>query len=75
MRLLSFLLLAAIHGYRYVLSPLWPGVCRFEPSCSAYALTAVRRFGALRGSWMGGTGLDPVPQVAAEKRIGTGHRR
>jgi hypothetical protein len=46
--------------------------CRFQPSCSAYAITSLRRYGALRGSWLaarrlarchpwGGSGPDPVP--------------
>ncbi|MBV8685233.1 MAG: membrane protein insertion efficiency factor YidD [Alphaproteobacteria bacterium] len=49
-----------------------PPSCRFQPSCSAYAITALRRYGALRGSWLaarrllrchpwGGSGYDPVP--------------
>jgi putative membrane protein insertion efficiency factor len=49
-----------------------PPSCRYQPSCSAYAITALRRYGALRGSWLaakrlarchpwGGSGPDPVP--------------
>jgi uncharacterized protein len=53
-------------------SRLIPPTCRFSPSCSAYAITAWSRYGALRGSWLaakrllrchpwGGCGHDPVP--------------
>lgn len=79
-RLLATLLAALIRLYRWTLSPLQPFVfgplarCRFTPSCSAYALEAVERHGALRGSWLalrrvcrchpwGGCGPDPVPPV------------
>jgi hypothetical protein len=66
-------LLAAIRGYRYFLSPWWGGGCRFEPTCSAYALEAIERHGAVKGSlfatrrlacchpWHHG-GFDPVPK-------------
>ena len=63
-----------IHGYRLLISPLLPGSCRYVPSCSAYALEAVGRFGALRGGWLaarrlarchpwGKSGYDPVPEA------------
>ncbi|MDO4609689.1 MAG: membrane protein insertion efficiency factor YidD [Corynebacterium sp.] len=60
--------------YRSGISPLkGHGSCRFEPTCSAYALTAIRRFGALRGGWLAlmrilrcapwhPGGWDPVPR-------------
>lgn len=58
--------------YQAILSPLLPAACRFEPTCSAYAVEAIQRHGALRGMWLagkrllrcrpgGGGGADPVP--------------
>ncbi len=44
-------LIAAIRGYRLLLSPILPPSCRYTPTCSEYALEAVTRFGAARGSW------------------------
>ena len=66
------LILAALRGYQLMISPWLPACCRYEPSCSEYAVTAVRRFGALDGSWraakrllrchpFGSFGHDPVP--------------
>ena len=61
-----------IRAYRYAVSPLFVPSCRFHPSCSAYALEAVERHGALRGAWLAlkrllrcqpwhAGGCDPVP--------------
>lgn len=58
--------------YKKVISPLLPGACRFTPTCSVYAMEALRRYGPLKGSWLalkrivrcnpwGGSGYDPVP--------------
>lgn len=63
--------IAAIQAYQYLVSPYLPGMCRYEPSCSQYAVDAISRYGVLRGSWLGvrriarchpagGSGYDPV---------------
>lgn len=70
--LLGLLLLGGIRLYQGLVAPFLPPACRFEPSCSRYAEQAIRRHGAVRGSWLalrrlgrchpfGGCGLDPVP--------------
>jgi putative membrane protein insertion efficiency factor len=66
-----------IRAYQLVWSPMRPQTCRFYPSCSAYALTAIQRFGILRGSWLAARrllrchpwnpgGVDHVPQRGPE---------
>lgn len=66
------LLLAFIRFYQYAVSPLIPPRCRYTPTCSQYALEAVKKYGALKGGWLackrivrchpwGGCGHDPVP--------------
>jgi putative membrane protein insertion efficiency factor len=66
------LLVALLSGYRLLVGPLTGGRCRFHPSCSAYALEAVRVHGALKGATLStwrvlrcspftAGGLDPVP--------------
>jgi len=45
-------LMALLRVYRTVISPLLPPACRFYPSCSNYAIDAIARHGALRGTWM-----------------------
>ncbi len=66
------LLLGLLRGYKRFVSPLLPPACRFEPTCSVYAMDAVARHGALRGSWLAVRrlarchpfnpgGWDPVP--------------
>jgi len=47
------LAIAIIHGYGYLISPLLGPCCRYTPTCSAYTVQAIRRYGVLRGSIMG----------------------
>jgi len=76
-RLVTCALSAPIHFYRRFISPMSPPACRFQPTCSAYALEALHRHGPVRGlalaikrvarchpiSWLGGSsGFDPVPK-------------
>ncbi|MFV0586203.1 membrane protein insertion efficiency factor YidD [Bacteroides reticulotermitis] len=69
---LSFLLLIPIYFYRACISPLIPPSCRFTPTCSAYALEAIKKHGPIKGLYLtvrrilrchpwGGSGYDPVP--------------
>ena len=46
------LLLALIRFYRRRISPLAPGKCRYSPTCSAYAVEAIEKYGAAKGSWL-----------------------
>ncbi|HWX81663.1 MAG TPA: membrane protein insertion efficiency factor YidD [Steroidobacteraceae bacterium] len=66
------ILLWTIRGYQLAISPMLGPRCRFYPSCSCYAHTAIERFGAWRGFWLGvrrllrchpftDGGYDPVP--------------
>ncbi len=70
--MIARVLVLAVRGYRYFLSPLLGPSCRFHPSCSAYAEEALARHGALRGTWLAVRrlcrcgpwnpgGHDPVP--------------
>ena len=67
------LALGIIRAYRFIGSPWLGTACRFWPTCSEYAMHAIERYGAWRGSWMMVTrlarchpysagGVDPVPQ-------------
>ncbi|HYO17380.1 MAG TPA: membrane protein insertion efficiency factor YidD [Dermatophilaceae bacterium] len=78
-RLAALPLELLIRVYRLLVSPLLPSVCRFYPSCSSYGLTAVRRFGLLRGGWLttrrlmrchpwNPGGVDHVPQRGIDGR-------
>ena len=72
MNILIIILSFPIKVYRLIISPLTASSCRFQPTCSEYALEALRKHGVLRGSLLsiqrvarcnpfGGSGFDPVP--------------
>ncbi|MGK7890714.1 MAG: membrane protein insertion efficiency factor YidD [Leptolyngbyaceae cyanobacterium] len=69
----STVAIALIRTYRTLISPLFPPVCRYQPTCSTYMIEAIRQYGVLRGGWLGlrrllrchpfhPGGYDPVPQ-------------
>ncbi len=71
-RVLALPLIVVVRFYQLCISPLTPPSCRFTPTCSQYALEALRRHGPIKGSWLtlrrlarchpwGGSGYDPVP--------------
>ncbi|MDR1602663.1 MAG: membrane protein insertion efficiency factor YidD [Tannerella sp.] len=71
-RLLVQILLMPVYFYKYCISPLKPATCRYTPTCSEYAVQALKKHGPLKGFWLalkricrchpwGGHGYDPVP--------------
>lgn len=69
---MKHVIVGLLRAYRFLISPLYGQVCRYHPTCSAYALEAVQRHGALRGTWFAVRriarchpwalgGYDPVP--------------
>jgi putative membrane protein insertion efficiency factor len=68
----AFVLSLPVRFYRAVISPLIGSNCRYQPTCSAYALEALEKHGAIKGGWLslkritschpwGGSGIDNVP--------------
>ena len=69
------LLISLVRFYRRAISPLFPGCCRYIPTCSQYAIEALEKYGAVKGSWLAlkrllrchpfhhhkGSWYDPVP--------------
>lgn len=75
---MKYLLIGLLKAYRFAISPLYGQVCRYHPSCSAYALEAVTVHGSIKGSWLAVRriarcnpwargGYDPVPQRTSPK--------
>ena len=75
---LRHLLIGPLVAYRWLISPILGINCRFAPSCSSYAIDAIRAHGAARGGWLavrrlarchpwGGSGYDPVPPAAPSR--------
>lgn len=71
-RAAAWVAVALVRVYQLFISPLLPAACRYTPTCSAYAVEALERYGVLRGGWMAlkriarchpfrPGGSDPVP--------------
>jgi len=64
--------IALVRFYQLAISPYFPARCRYQPTCSAYAIESLGKHGAIKGGWLalkrigrchpwGGSGFDPVP--------------
>jgi hypothetical protein len=82
----TILLRLLVRLYQLTLASLFPPSCRFEPSCSHYAMEALRQHGAMQGTVLtvrrvlrcnpwGGMGYDPVPAPRHERASADGHAR
>jgi uncharacterized protein len=71
-KVISRLLIGLIRVYQYAISPYLPPSCRYTPTCSAYGIEAITKYGPFKGGWLtvkrvascnpwGGSGYDPVP--------------
>lgn len=83
-RIIANLLILGLRAYQVVLSPLFSGCCRFEPSCSNYCIQALRLHGPLRGLYLGcrrllrcrpfgSWGTDPVPPRGSAVAVHSRH--
>ena len=67
---MKFIIIALVHAYRFIISPILPHSCRYNPTCSQYMLDAVKKKGFIKGTLLGvwrvlrcnpwGDGYDPV---------------
>jgi hypothetical protein len=72
LKLLAVPFILLIKIYQFLISPLFPSSCRYSPTCSHYTIDALKKYGVLKGGWLGvkrisrchpwgGSGYDPVP--------------
>lgn len=72
MRILGYILIFPVKIYQWIISPLLPNSCRYNPTCSHYMIGAIKEWGPFKGLWLGtkrmaschpwgGMGNDPVP--------------
>lgn len=72
-RVLSWPFILLVRIYQWIISPIFPASCRYQPTCSAYMIEAIQEWGVIRGLYLGmkrilschpwgGHGHDPVPK-------------
>lgn len=72
-KIIRFPFVLLIRIYQWVISPIFPASCRYNPTCSQYSIEAIKEWGVIKGSWLalkrisschpwGGFGDDPVPR-------------
>ncbi len=77
-KIIKQILILLVRFYQKFLSPLCPGVCRYQPTCSQYMIEALQKHGILKGLYLGikrilrchpwgGSGFDPVPPIQNKK--------
>ena len=68
---MKYIFIFLIKTYQYILSPLLPNACRYNPTCSQYGIEAFNKYGVFKGFWLtlkrilrchpwGGSGYDPL---------------
>jgi putative membrane protein insertion efficiency factor len=73
MRIINAIFIFPVKVYQYLISPILPQSCRYNPTCSNYMIGAIKEWGPLKGTWLGikrisschpwgGMGEDPVPK-------------
>ena len=73
MKIINAIFIFPVKVYQWIISPILPASCRYNPTCSNYMIQAIKEWGPLKGSWMGikrisschpwgGMGEDPVPE-------------
>ena len=69
--MLKFVIIGFVNIYKWIISPYFPNACRYSPTCSSYMIEAVKKYGAIKGGWIGlkrimrchpfsGSGFDPL---------------
>ena len=79
-KIIRFPFIVLIRLYQWIISPLMPAACRYNPTCSQYAIDALKEWGVLKGGWLaikrisschpwGGFGDDPVPKKEGKEKV------
>lgn len=84
LRLIGYVLIIPVKLYQWIISPILPQSCRYNPTCSHYMIEAIKEWGPFKGVYLGtkrilschpwgGSGNDPVPENPAKKSTQCNH--